>query len=227
MQVSHKNNNNNKHNNKNRETVLELLGRYWIVVGVNDLQPMSKANGANALRTCPSPFWAKRKQTNQGAASQPSATAPSPGSTSPQPSSTFTGTQLSRNYKILFLTCKSPQNLSNLLNPYTPSLNLRASDTGLLSIPHTGHCVALNRAFSVAAPAFWTALPASSLDIFKILLEHHLFTTSYNLDWLCFPSRHSTLLIVSTCLFACLCSTYSPVSHERRFINQSYNYSHC
>lgn len=66
MQVSHKNNNNNKHNNKNRETVLELLGRYWIVVGVNDLQPMSKANGANALRTSPSPFWAKRKINQSG-----------------------------------------------------------------------------------------------------------------------------------------------------------------
>lgn len=96
-----------------------------------------------------------------------------------------------------------------------------------LRSPHRTQRSSQHRAVRVAAPTFWTALPASSLDTFKMLLEHHLFTTSYHLHWLCFPSRHSVLWTVSICLFACLCSTYSPVSPERRFINQSYNYNYC
>ncbi|KAL3066517.1 hypothetical protein OYC64_016470 [Pagothenia borchgrevinki] len=92
-------------------------------------------------------------------------------------------------FKTLLLTYKSlhtiaPQYLTDLLHPYTPSRSLRSSDTGLLSIPRSRLRTVGDRAFSVAAPTLWNALPpeirnAASLDIFKSALKAHLFTLAF------------------------------------------------
>ncbi|KAL3058228.1 hypothetical protein OYC64_010411 [Pagothenia borchgrevinki] len=78
----------------------------------------------------------------------------------------------------------APQYLTDLLHPYTPSRSLRSSDTGLLSIPRSRLRTVGDRAFSVAAPTLWNALPpeirnAASLDIFKSSLKTHLFTLAF------------------------------------------------
>ncbi|KAL3061986.1 hypothetical protein OYC64_009996 [Pagothenia borchgrevinki] len=92
-------------------------------------------------------------------------------------------------YKTLLLTYKSlhtlaPQYLTDPIHPYTPSRSLRSSDMGLLSIPRSRLRSVGDRAFSVAAPTLWNALPpkirnAASLDIFKSSLKTHLFTMAF------------------------------------------------
>ena len=72
-------------------------------------------------------------------------------------------------FKILLLTYKSlhglaPSYLSDLLEPYTPSRDLRSSDAGLLSIPFTRRCTLGDRAYSAAAPKLWNSLPPSVRD---------------------------------------------------------------
>ncbi|KAJ8375275.1 hypothetical protein SKAU_G00058550 [Synaphobranchus kaupii] len=76
--------------------------------------------------------------------------------------------------------------LSDRLHAYTPSRNLRSSDTGLLSIPHTSLRTFGDRAFSAAAPTLWNSLPAeirnaASLDTFKKALKTYLLTMAYGL----------------------------------------------
>ncbi|XP_010775187.1 arginine-glutamic acid dipeptide repeats protein-like [Notothenia coriiceps] len=70
------------------------------------------------------------------------------------------------------------------LHPYTPSRSLRSSDTGLLSIPRSRPRTVGDRAFSLAAPTLWNALPAeiqnaASLEIFKSSMKTHLFTMAF------------------------------------------------
>ncbi|GLD56924.1 uncharacterized protein AKAME5_000920900 [Lates japonicus] len=82
-------------------------------------------------------------------------------------------------YKLLLLVYKSlhnlaPQYLLDLLHQHTPSVNLRSSDSGLLSVPSTKTFG--DRAFSVAAPTLCNSLPtdthhATSLDTFKSALK--------------------------------------------------------
>ncbi|KAL3051684.1 hypothetical protein OYC64_001841 [Pagothenia borchgrevinki] len=89
-------------------------------------------------------------------------------------------------YKILLLTYKSlhAQYLSDILHPHAPPRNLRSSDSGLLTTPRTKLRTFGDRAFSVAAPTLWNALPAEipnipTLDAFKRALKTHLFTKAF------------------------------------------------
>ncbi|KAM3877440.1 aromatase [Diretmus argenteus] len=68
--------------------------------------------------------------------------------------------------------------------PHVPSRSLRSSDAGLLQVPKTRRRTWGDRAFSVAAPSLWNALPKSfrdapSLNIFKATLKTHLFTIAF------------------------------------------------
>ncbi|KAL3063590.1 hypothetical protein OYC64_000009 [Pagothenia borchgrevinki] len=93
------------------------------------------------------------------------------------------------NYKILVLTYKAlhhlaPPYLTNLLTPYQPPWSLRSTAAGLLSIPTSTLCSFGDRAFSVAAPRLWNALPQDlrdyeSLTVFQSRLKTHLFNSVY------------------------------------------------
>lgn len=93
-------------------------------------------------------------------------------------------------YKVVLLTFKalhhmSPNYIEDMLVPYTPSRTLRSSHMGLLVIPSTRTKTYGTRAFSVAAPTLWNALPSElklcqSLPAFKTLLKTHLFREAYN-----------------------------------------------
>ncbi|KAL3051724.1 hypothetical protein OYC64_001872 [Pagothenia borchgrevinki] len=81
----------------------------------------------------------------------------------------------------------APAYIADLLQPYTPSRQLRSSDKGLLSIQRSKLKSFGNRAFSVAAPTLWNSLSsairnADSLDTFKQQLKHHLFTQAFGLS---------------------------------------------
>ena len=90
-------------------------------------------------------------------------------------------------YKLLLLTYKAlhalaPQYLSDLLENYTPARTLRSSDLGLLTVPRAKKLG--DRAFSVAAPTLWNALPlgirqAQTLASFKSALKTHLFVQAF------------------------------------------------
>ena len=91
-------------------------------------------------------------------------------------------------YKILLQTYKAlnglaPSYLSELLDIYRPSLNLRSSGKHLLTTKKTNTVNYGDRAFSVCAPKLWNNLPlhirqAKSLSSFKSQLEAHLFKNS-------------------------------------------------
>jgi len=93
-------------------------------------------------------------------------------------------------FKILLFTFKAlnglaPIYLSELLHPYTPSRSLRSADQLLLTVPKARLKLRGDRAFSVAAPKLWNALPldirqATSLSHFKTLLKTHLFSLAFN-----------------------------------------------
>ena len=92
-------------------------------------------------------------------------------------------------FKVLLLTYKALNNLapvyiSNLLVRYEPSRNLRSTDKYLLRIPQTHLKTYGDRAFSVAAPRLWNALPmdiklSPSVSVFKNRLKTHLFRATY------------------------------------------------
>ena len=87
-------------------------------------------------------------------------------------------------YKILLLTYKAlnglaPSYLSELLDTYRPSRNLRSSGKHLLTTKKTNTVNCGDRAFSVCAPKLWNNLPlhirqAKSLSSFKSQLKTHL-----------------------------------------------------
>ena len=87
--------------------------------------------------------------------------------------------------KIATLTFKllnfgSPSYLSCLLKPYLPARALRSHGQRLLATPHVKTSIG-SRAFRVAAPSVWNALPlhvrsSPSIDIFKRELKTHFFT---------------------------------------------------
>lgn len=67
-------------------------------------------------------------------------------------------------FKILLLVFKSlnnlaPPSLSDLLTPYIPSRSLRSSKQFLLVVPRSNQKSYGDRAFAVAAPQLWNALP--------------------------------------------------------------------
>ena len=88
-------------------------------------------------------------------------------------------------FKIATLTFKllnfgSPIYLSCLLKPYLPARALRSHGQRLLATPHVKTCIG-SRAFRVAAPSVWNALPlhvrsSPSIDTFKRELKTHFFT---------------------------------------------------
>ena len=91
-------------------------------------------------------------------------------------------------YKILLLVFKSlhgkgPVYLASMLEEYHPSRTLRSSAQFRLREPSV-HKKYGERAFSVAGPRLWNALPlevrlSPSVDIFKIALKTHLFKLAY------------------------------------------------
>ena len=88
-------------------------------------------------------------------------------------------------FKILLLVFKSlsglgPQYLTELLDTYIPARSLRSEDKLLLVIPKTRLITAGDRAFGVAGPKLWNALPndirsTRSLVTFKSKLKSYLF----------------------------------------------------
>ena len=91
-------------------------------------------------------------------------------------------------YKILLLTWKivhkmAPVYMEELLNLYIPQRSLRSSCQGLFNVPKTRVQYG-DRAFSVAAPVLWNALPLTlksidSVEGFKKHLKTHLFTGTF------------------------------------------------
>ena len=92
-------------------------------------------------------------------------------------------------FKILCLTYKALHNLapvyiSNLVQRHKPQRALRSEKKELLTIPRTRTSTFGDRAFSVAAPVLWNALPinikeAETLSYFKSSLKTHLFRTTF------------------------------------------------
>ena len=93
-------------------------------------------------------------------------------------------------FKILLLVFKSLNNLapsyiSDLLTPYIPSRSLRSSNQSLLVVPRSIQKSYGDRAFAVAAPRLWNALPIRmrqpgfSLAAFKKCLKTYLFKNAF------------------------------------------------
>ena len=93
-------------------------------------------------------------------------------------------------YKILLMVFKAvhglaPLYIQDLIKPYSPLRSLRSSSQHLLQVPHTSHTLVQTRAFSVAGPRLWNALPQDfrtvpSITVFKSKLKTYLFTQTYN-----------------------------------------------
>ncbi len=97
----------------------------------------------------------------------------------------FTLGQLLRSLGLKFhLYADDTQYLSELLIPYTPTRDLRSSETGLLTVPLTRLRSMGDRAFSSLAPKRWNSLPieirqAKTLSTFKSRLKTHFFGGSF------------------------------------------------
>ena len=78
----------------------------------------------------------------------------------------------------------APLYLEELLQLVSNERDLRSNGQLLLELPRT-RTVTADRAFSVAAPKLWNALPssirvASSLEAFKRMLKTHMFNIVYH-----------------------------------------------
>ena len=92
-------------------------------------------------------------------------------------------------YKLTLLTFKAlhglaPQYLTELLERYSPTRNLRSMDLDLLVIPKTRLKSYGDRAFLKAAPTLWNNLPLNIRRIndvvsFKSALNTHLYRDAY------------------------------------------------
>ena len=92
-------------------------------------------------------------------------------------------------YKVLSIVFKAihgdaPEYISELLNPYEPSRNLRSSTQNLLNEPRYRLKSAGYRCFEVAGPKLWNKLPLNirsinSLNVFKKAPKTFLFKRSY------------------------------------------------
>ena len=92
-------------------------------------------------------------------------------------------------FKVLCVTFKcvngsAPLYLEELLQLVSNERDLRSNGQLLLELPRT-RTVTADRAFSVAAPKLWNALPssiraASSLEAFKRMLKTHMFNIVYH-----------------------------------------------
>ncbi len=77
----------------------------------------------------------------------------------------------------------APQYLAELLIPYTPSRNLRSSQSGILVVTKTRLRSGGDRAFSSYAPKMWNYLLADireALGIFKSRLKTFYFRLAFN-----------------------------------------------
>lgn len=93
-------------------------------------------------------------------------------------------------FKILSITWKAlhndaPAYITELLQPYIPIRELRSTHHNNLVIPRCRRSFG-NRAYSVAAPILWNALPCALKDLechatFKTHLKTYLFKEAYNL----------------------------------------------
>lgn len=91
-------------------------------------------------------------------------------------------------FKVLCLTFKGqhkkcPSYITEMLQPYIPTRTLRSGDQNLLMVPRTNLLYG-KRAFSVAAPTLWNAMPetiraSKSLQGFKKLLKTHLYNVAF------------------------------------------------
>ena len=89
--------------------------------------------------------------------------------------------------KVVFksLNDLAPSYISDLLTPYIPSRNLRSSNQSLLVVPRPIQETYGDRAFAVAAPRLWNALPIHmrqpgiSLATFKKSLKTYLFKKAF------------------------------------------------
>lgn len=94
------------------------------------------------------------------------------------------------NFKIILFVYKclnnlAPLYLSELLEHYNPSRDLRSGTQKLLSIPryrlkHRGY-----RVFAIAGPTLWNSLPnhvrsAPDLSVFKSRLKTHFYSIAFN-----------------------------------------------
>ena len=94
-------------------------------------------------------------------------------------------------YKIILVTYKAihgtaPQYISDLINKYQPSRNLRSSTQSLLVIPKTRTSTYGKRSFRTAAATLWNSIPESvktidSLPCFKTHLKTYLFKLAFDL----------------------------------------------
>ena len=92
-------------------------------------------------------------------------------------------------FKRLLFTYKalhhlSPPYVSSLLTPAAPVRVLRSRTSTTLLVPRSNRSCFGDRAFSIAAPKLWNALPASihnatSVASFKSLLKTHLFRAAF------------------------------------------------
>ena len=85
-------------------------------------------------------------------------------------------------YKIVLITYNglAPHYINNMLKPFTPSVNLRSSSKGFLTVPSIRLVNYGERSFSYAAPKLWNELPeyirkSESLPILKTRLKTYLF----------------------------------------------------
>ena len=72
-----------------------------------------------------------------------------------------------------------------MLTPYQPSRALRSSEQHLLVVPRSRCKKWGDRAFAVAGPKLWNALPLElrsimDLPLFKARLKHHLFRSAFD-----------------------------------------------
>ena len=79
----------------------------------------------------------------------------------------------------------APFYLSDLISTYVPSRSLRSASLSLLHVPRSNQKTYGDRAFAVAAPRLWNALPiqmrqpGTALDTFKRSLKTLLFRQAF------------------------------------------------
>ena len=92
-------------------------------------------------------------------------------------------------FKVILFVFKAlnglaPLYLAELIQPYIPNRSLRSADQQLLAVPRARLKGRGERAFAVAAPKLWNALPlhvrqAPSLSLFKTGAKTHLFSLAF------------------------------------------------
>ena len=92
-------------------------------------------------------------------------------------------------FKILILVFKcvhqfAPPYLVELIHQHVPRRSLRSAEKDLLTVPYTNSDMCRTRAFSIAGPVLWNALPQQlraidNLNSFKSALKTYLFAEHF------------------------------------------------